>query len=351
MDHFLNKVLEKPRYGYLRDGKLYIPTVKELFKHFFSRYNIFKSKKNWLTFCSWNLTFFLTIPFFTFIFKYLSWSLLPVGFIYGMVLMGSHGTLYLHRYCSHKAFRFRNPFFRFIVKNLVIKIIPEEIYAVSHLVHHKYSEQPGDPYNVNGGWFYCFLACANHQPIATDLGEKDYRVLSKFMQSVGLKTNSYTQYKKYGSLVNPINFLLNFGFNWLFWYGTFYLLGGHALATCMFGWAGVWAFGVRTFNFDGHGRGKDKRKEGIDFLKADRSINQFWPGYVAGEWHNNHHLYPNGARSGFLPYQLDLPWFFIYSCYKLGIITHYHDPKARFFKDHYNLYLKNNEKLEDCQVT
>ena len=34
MDHFLNKVLEKPRYGYLRDGTLYIPTVKELFKHF-----------------------------------------------------------------------------------------------------------------------------------------------------------------------------------------------------------------------------------------------------------------------------------------------------------------------------
>ena len=351
MDHFLDRVLEKPSYGYLRDSKLYVPTHKEIIKLFFNRYNIFKSKKNWLTFCSWNITFFLTIPFFAFFFKYFSWSLLPLGFIYGMVLMGSHGTLYLHRYCSHRGFRFRNPFFRFIVKNLVVKVIPEEIYAVSHLVHHKYSEKPGDPYNVNGGWLYCFLACANHQPISTNLNEKDYQVLAKFMQAAGLKTNTYLKYKKFGSLVTPLNFLLNYGLNWLFWYGAFYLLGGHALATCIFGWVGVWAFGVRTFNFDGHGRGKDKRQEGIDFLKADKSINQIWPGYVAGEWHNNHHLYPNGARSGFLPYQLDLPWIFIYSCFKLGIITQYHDPKPRFLKEHYNPYLKNNQELKDNMAT
>jgi stearoyl-CoA desaturase (delta-9 desaturase) len=171
-------------------------------------------------------------------------------------------------------------------------------------------------------------------------------VLAKFMQAAGLKTNSYFQFQKYGSLVTPMNFLLNYGFNWLFWYGTFYLLGGHALATCLFGSVGVWAFGVRTFNFDGHGRGKDKRQEGIDFFKKDRSINQLWPGYVAGEWHNNHHLYPNGARSGFLPYQLDLPWIFIYSCFKLGIVTHYHDPKPRFFKEQYDPYLKNRQQLE-----
>nr|MBA2321931.1 acyl-CoA desaturase [Deltaproteobacteria bacterium] len=58
-------------------------------------------------------------------------------------------------------------------------------------------------------------------------------------------------------------------------------------------------------------------------------------GFVAGEWHNNHHLYPNGARSGFLWYQLDLAWLFIRFYAAIGGITSYRDPKAQFLKVHY----------------
>lgn len=53
-------------------------------------------------------------------------------------------------------------------------MIPEEIYVVSHHVHHAKSDQPGDPYNASGGFLYCFLADVNHQPIAKSLSEKDY---------------------------------------------------------------------------------------------------------------------------------------------------------------------------------
>jgi stearoyl-CoA desaturase (delta-9 desaturase) len=53
---------------------------------------------------------------------------------------------------------------------------------------------------------------------------------------------------------------------------------------------------------------------------------------LAGEWHNNHHLYPASARTGFLPGQLDLPWFFIYAMYKLGIVSKYHDSKKTFIQ-------------------
>src|SRR2546430_7246242 len=89
--------------------------------------------------------------------------------------------------------------------------------------------------------------------------------------------------------------------NWMFWYGVLFVLGGHALGTAIFGASFFWAFGIRTFNFDGHGGGRDARRRGHDFNRNDLSINQWWPGYVAGEWHNNHHLYPTSARSGFLP--------------------------------------------------
>tara|TARA_Y100000590_G_scaffold432506_1_gene548599 strand:+ start:7940 stop:9064 length:1125 start_codon:yes stop_codon:yes gene_type:complete len=338
---FLERVLEPPHYGYERNGKLYVPSNKEILVQFLSRMNIFKSKKNWLPFSSWLMTLLLLIPLYIFAVDYFSWKLLVVGFFYSMVGLGTHGTVYLHRYCSHRAYRFRTRLCRFVVKNLTIKVIPEEIYAVSHLVHHKFSEKPGDPYNVYGGWLYCFLADAIHNPISTRLDKKDYHKLSKFMTSAGLKTNSYDSYQKYGSLTPPLYFFMTYFLNWTFWYTVFFLIGGHALATCLFGSAAIWGIGVRTFNYDGHGGGKDKKKEGIDFLKTENCINQVWAGYVSGEWHNNHHLYPNGARAGFLRYQLDLAWLFILGCYKMKLVTQLNDPYPRFIKEHYEPYLKS----------
>jgi hypothetical protein len=47
---------------------------------------------------------------------------------------------------------------------------------------------------------------------------------------------------------------------------------------------------------------------GWDGARRRGSINQLFAGTVSGEWHNNHHLYPGGARSGFFWWQLDTAW-------------------------------------------
>lgn len=336
---FLNLVLDPPSYGFERDGKLYVPSLKEIFREFFTKINIFKVKKNWIPFFSWFATLSLGIPLVIFVTSYFSWPLFFLGFIYSMVVLGTHGTIYLHRYSTHRAFKFRHPIWRFICRNLVIKIVLEELYVISHHVHHQLSEKPGDPYNVNGGWLYCFLADVNHQPIAKNLSQTEYRQLMKMLQHTGVHINRYEQYQKWGSLCHPGYTLLHYSCNWLFWYVIFFTIGGHALATCLFGMSAIWGIGVRTFNFDGHGGGKDKRREGIDFYREDHSINQIWPGYVAGEWHNNHHLYPHGARAGFLPYQLDLAWLFIRCYFLIGGISSYRDYKNDFLQDHYLPYL------------
>ncbi len=333
---FLERVLDPPAYGFSRDGKLYVPTTGELLREFLRRMNITASRKNWLPLFGWTASLSFAVPLYVFLTSYASPWLMLAGFVYSMVLMGSHGTFWLHRYCTHRAFKFSAPWVRMIARNLVIKVIPEEIYVVSHYVHHQYCEQPGDPYNVYGGWLYCFLADANHQTIRKDLSERDYEHLCRLLSHTGVRLNSYAQYLRWGSLCHPAWTILHYALNWSFWYAALYLLGGHALATAIFGWAGVWAIGVRTYNFEGHGKGKDRRHEGSDFNHADLSVNQLWPGYVAGEWHNNHHLYPNGARSGFLPYQLDLPWLLIRALARVGAISSYRDYRADFFRDHYN---------------
>jgi stearoyl-CoA desaturase (delta-9 desaturase) len=147
-----------------------------------------------------------------------------------------------------------------------------------------------------------------------------------------VRLNSYEQYRKWGSLCHPVFTIAHYVLNWIFWFLVFYFLGGFALATAIFGWAGVWAIGIRTFNYEGHGRGKDRRRDGVDFNRLDLSINQVWPGFVAGEWHNNHHLYPNGARSGFLKYQLDLPWLWIRALAAVGVVSSYRDFREDFLK-------------------
>jgi fatty-acid desaturase len=341
---FIDYVLEPPSYGWQDEkGELIKPTTRQMLAEFFKRTNIFKSKKNWLAFFGWFQILCLA-PFFVLFFaKYFTWWGVVAGFFYGMVLMGSHGTIWYHRYSTHRAFKFKNNFWRFITRNLVIKIVPEEAYVVSHHVHHSKSDQPGDPYNAYAGFLYCFLADVNHQPINVNLNEADYARVVGILSDTGVKPNTYQQYKKWGSVTNPLPTVIHAILSWGIWFAIFYLIGGPQLAFALFAGATVWAVGIRTFNFEGHGKGKDKRKEGMDFNWDDMSINQYWPGYVAGEWHNNHHLYPSSARSGFLRSQLDLAWCYVYLINKLGGIESYHDSKKQFIEKYYLPY--KNAKL------
>src|ERR1700733_10921159 len=138
---FIDYILQRPSYGWSNDsGELIVPTKKQLVKEAFSRINVFKSKKNWIAFFGW-FVFLCMMPFFyLFITQYFSWLLLIVVVVYAMVIMGTHGTIWFHRYCTHRAYKFSNPVWRFITQNLVIKTLPEETYVVSHHVHHAKSD-------------------------------------------------------------------------------------------------------------------------------------------------------------------------------------------------------------------
>lgn len=328
---FIDTVLRQPSYGWQdQDGNLVKPSIKQLFSEFFGRLNVFRDKRNWLAFLSWGKVICMVPFLLLFIFKYFTFPLLIAAFVYSMFIMGTHGTIWHHRYCTHGAYKFKNNFWRFVTQNLTISMIPEEIYVVSHHVHHAKSDRPGDPYNAEGGFLYCFLADANHQPIALNLDETQYNRVKSLMRHTGVSANSYDQYQRWGSYQHPGRAILHWVLNWSFWYLVFFLLGGHALACALFGAAGFWAVGVRTFNYEGHGKGQDKQRPGIDFHHTDKSINQLWPGIVAGEWHNNHHLFPKSARSGFKPYQIDLAFYYIKGMNMVGAVSSYHDAKEKF---------------------
>lgn len=330
---FIDIILQEPSYGWAdANGDLIVPSRKQLLGEAFRRTNIFSNRKNWMAFIGW-LILASMIPFLVlFLTTYFSWPLLAIIVLYSMIIMGTHGTIWYHRYCTHRAFRFSHPIWRTITQHLVIKTIPEEVYVISHHVHHARSDQPGDPYNSKAGLLYCMLADVNHQGISKELKEEEYRKASRFMQHTGAGINNFAQYNRWGTVTRPVYTILSWLINWAVWYGILYLLGGHALATAIFSAALLWFLLVRAFNYTGHAKGEVKHVDGIDFDRSNLSVNQTRPGLFTGEWHNNHHLYPGSARAGFLPYQLDLAWIFIYCMHKIGVVSSYHDSKQEFLK-------------------
>src|SRR6185436_4570132 len=131
---------------------------------------------------------------------FFNWFLVIPVVAYAMIIMATHGTIWYHRYGTHRAYTFSHPIWRFITQNLVIKTIPEEIYIVSHHVHHSKSDLPGDPYNAKAGFMYCMLSDVNHQCINKELSEKDYAKASGFLKHTGIWINSYKQYLRWGSI-------------------------------------------------------------------------------------------------------------------------------------------------------
>jgi sn-1 stearoyl-lipid 9-desaturase len=336
---FLDRVLREPQYGWVDSrGELSKPTARQLFAELLRRVNPFRTRKNWQAFSMWVFTGSLAPFLLVFLVYHFSWPLVLVGFLYSMVLMGSYGTVWLHRYATHGAFRFESRWWRFVTRNLVIRVCPDEIYVISHHVHHARSEKPGDPYNPLAGPLYCFLADTNHQPIATELSEDDYARVCRLLARTGEPHHTYEEYQRWGTAERPLRTYLSFLGNWAFWYGVFFLVGGHALATAMFGSALFWAVGIRTYNYGAHGAGKDRRREGVDFHRKDLSINQLWPGFVAGEWHNNHHLFPTSARNGFRWYQLDLPFLYIRFLERIGAVSRVRDHTELFRERHLRPY-------------
>ena len=176
------------------------------------------------------------------------------------------------------------------------------------------------------------LADVNHQSISKELSEADYKKATQFVQHTGIQMNSYKQYLIWGSIATPFYTIMGWLLNWAFWYAAFYFIGGNGLACALFSAAMLWFIIVRAFNYTGHGKGKENYVDGIDFDRSNLSINQTRPGLLAGEWHNNHHLYPGSARAGFLPYQIDLAWICIFCMFKLGAVSSYHDSKKDFLR-------------------
>jgi stearoyl-CoA desaturase (delta-9 desaturase) len=93
-----------------------------------------------------------------------------------------------------------------------------------------------------------------------------------------------------------------------------------------------------------HGGNQPRRKKvGWEFDDRNYALNQWFYGYIASEWHDNHHKYPFSASNGFLPGQIDLAFQIIKLLHRLGIVESYVNAKPLFEKE--CLGLSGNQAL------
>ncbi len=234
---FIDEILQTPSYGWMDARGVFLkPTTSQLFKEAFSRINVFRTRKNWITLISWFMAACMFPLFVIFLIYFLTWKTAIVLVVYAMVIMSTHGTIWFHRYCTHKSYRFSHPLFRLITQNLVIKTFPEEIYVISHHVHHVKSDEPGDPYNPMGGFMYCMLSDVNHQSISKDLSREKYQRVRNFLSHTGVGLNSFEQYQTWGSVSKPFYVISLWILNWTFWYRYFVVAGRKRTCSGLFQW-------------------------------------------------------------------------------------------------------------------
>src|SRR6516164_2896593 len=226
-----------------------------------------------------------------------------------------YNTVWYHRYCTHRAFKFRNLWFARLFLWLNPVCFREESYVIPHRVHHSKSDQVGDPYGPHLGWLGSYLATESQQKVNRNLSRRDYDRLSKSLDHIGFVKSTYEQFQRFGSVENVRHYLARVIVANLFWTSFAY---GFAGLQGVLGWlSGVffYSFLVRDFNYRGHG--------GLFGNSHPRiPLNHVFYGLLAGEWHENHHAYPRSAKSGIAWWQLDVPYWIIRLLALCGAVVH-----------------------------
>jgi sn-1 stearoyl-lipid 9-desaturase len=323
-----------PRVFSLRDaqGRRRLPSTREALRYYADSINFIKDRRKLLHALfegGYTVTIFATIAFFA---KYVDlWSLCLYSVTF-YLLANVYNTVWYHRYCSHYAFRFSHP----SIPKLFLWLNPfgyrEEVYALNHHVHHNSSDEDDDPYGPHLGWLCTYLGSGCN--LDTNISVKEYERLKQRVAHIGFPCSSYESFQRWGSVESIPHYLGRWLFASLFWCAFWYSLGGTP-------WVMMWyavQFGfhaaARDFNYRGHGGGASSVRHvaGWDFALNTRALNQRFYGWLAGEWHNNHHAFRASANAGFLPGQIDVPFLIIKAMHRLGLVSRFNDHRPQFEK-------------------
>jgi sn-2 palmitoyl-lipid 9-desaturase len=230
-----------------------------------------------------------------------SWSALFIT-LFLHWLIGSIGIcLGFHRLLCHRSFQVPK-FLEYalaILGTMALQAGPIS-WVSAHRRHHAHSEDiDKDPHSIRHGFWWSHMAWIFYRRPEFF----DYEVYSKYAPDLA-RHPLYKWLDEYYLVVQTLLGLLLYALGgWSFViYGTF-------LRTVLL-WHSTWfvnsaahRWGYRNFDTD------------------DNARNLWWVSIMTyGEgWHNNHHAYPNVAKTGFCWWEVDITWWSIKALKNLGL--------------------------------
>jgi stearoyl-CoA desaturase (delta-9 desaturase) len=318
--------LLEPTYGWADpNGRAHRPSVREALVELADSVNPFMHRQRVLP-----LVFFVfhavTGVLFVASFVFITWWTLLWAFAVHQIVSLVYQTFWYHRYCSHGAFRFSSLWFPRLLLWTNPVVLKEETYTIAHRIHHRRPDCAGDPYGPHLGWVGSYLSWESLYKTNTDMGEREYEALSRSFRHLGMPVNDYERFRRTGSIEQLWHYALRTITAQVLFIATSYALGG--LPFVLSGYAGIFVFTflLREFAWRGHGGDTPRPKRaGWEFDTRSRSTNHRFFGYLAGEWHDNHHRLPTSANCAILPGQVDVVFLFIRLLHGLRIVTSYRD--------------------------
>lgn len=328
--------LVEPRFGYAQaNGLPYTPTVKEVLSELICVLNVFAHPNHLQTALGFIFQTLTMVIFLIFCYGYVSGGTI-IFIVFGTFVLGTiYNTFWYHRYCSDMAFEFAGPVYPLLMlwTNPLSLIFREENYAIPHRQHHQRTDRAGDPYGPHLGYVGNFFSTELTQRLNPDIPQQQFVWLVKSLAHIGLYTNSYDQFRKTGSVERLPQYAARLILSQSLWCGAIYFLGGVSYVAAYYAAIFIVTFLIRDFNWRGHGgSAPGVKRPGWEFHRKSNALNQYFYGYIASEWHDNHHRYITSAKNGFLPGQLDVAFAIIKLLHRLGIVKSYINAEALFRK-------------------
>ncbi len=217
-------------------------------------------------------------------------------------------TLGYHRLLSHRSLRVPKWLEYFIVSGGYLALEGSPIFWVTtHRLHHRYSDHPGDPHSPHDGLWHAFISWMWKPAVIITAEESRKHGPDLYRDPV---------YKFLHCRHTHWDGILCLAISVVYRVIIFALFGPAVLAANLL--ATLMAFvGPLLVNSFSH-----LKRFGYESYKCGDDSRNVW--FVAllslGEgWHNNHHAFPQSARHGLKPVEIDGTWLAICLLRTLGL--------------------------------
>lgn len=306
------------------------PTFSQVLPEWLDTIDIFRNREAFAT-CIWLTQQVLGLVAAFFFFRdYLSWT--AILWWLGFALLHAHffHTFWYHRYCSHRAFKFRYTWVAKAIYWLNPLMIKEETYVIPHFVHHKIPDTPGDPYGPRNGYWGSFSATESANFFNRQMSEKEAKFCFNFLSRIPSQWNNLERFRATGSFEQEWRYPLRFIICNTFWSALFLLFGRPDLLAAFYFGSLTFLMIMRDFNYRGHDEDSEHEPK-LDTHSL--AVNQWIYGILASEWHDNHHRFSSSAKSGFAKKEIDISFAITLLFSKLGILESYVDSSRGYERE------------------